>query len=282
MIGKIQIPGTDKCICRVGFGCARVFAGSELTLAARLIEAALVAGIRHFDTAPAYGNGHSESALGVVLAGVSDVTITTKIGIQNVDSTYVPRPTAVAYRRFIRPLLSYVPNVKTRLLGLAEWSRHRAPLAAPAVQRHRLAPSDVLRKFDESLKRLRRDAVDLYLIHEPEQVELTDELHELFTNLQKQRVIGTFGLAYGGEVDAAPDFGAIVQSKYHPELPARCASGKLRIFHGALRSPRQVGVRALGTNGLDVRLNNVLQECPDSAIIFSASAPHQIKGHAFL
>ena len=278
MIAKVQIPGTGMSICRVGFGCARVFGGSELKAAARLIETALGAGIRHFDTAPTYGNGHSESALGVVLAGVSDVTITTKIGIQKVDSTSAPRATAVAYRRFIRPLLSYVPNVKSRIMGLAEWSRHRAPLPAPAIQRYRLAPSDVLRNLDESLKRLKRDAVNLYLIHEPDQVELTDELRELFVNLQKDGVIGAYGLAFGRAVDTAPDFGTIVQGRYHPHIPIRCAPGKLRIFHGVLRYSESGAVRPLDANRPDVRLNNVLKERSDCAIIFSASAPHQIKG----
>ena len=264
-------------ICRLGFGCARVYDGSELTAAARLIETALETGIRHFDTAPAYGNGHSEAALGMVLAGVCDVTITTKIGIARSDSISAPHAASVAYRRFIRPLLSHFPRVKSHLLRLTEWRVPRVPPTAPVIQRRRLVPDEVLRNLDESLKRLKRDTVNLYLIHEPDQIELTDELRELFANLQKDGVIGAYGLAFGRAVETAPDFGAIVQSRYHPYFPKHHVAGKLKIFHGVLRYSGQGAVRPLDANRPDVRLNNVLNEHPDSAIIFSASAPHQIK-----
>ena len=44
------------------------------------IRKAMDAGIRRFDTAPNYGVGFAESALGMVLAGESDVSIYTKCG----------------------------------------------------------------------------------------------------------------------------------------------------------------------------------------------------------
>jgi aryl-alcohol dehydrogenase-like predicted oxidoreductase len=45
------------------------------------IEAALAAGIRHFDTADVYGNGHNEALLGRALAGRrKDVFVATKFG----------------------------------------------------------------------------------------------------------------------------------------------------------------------------------------------------------
>lgn len=47
----------------------------------RAIHAALDAGARYFDTASAYGAGHSEIVLGQALAGRHDVVISTKIGV---------------------------------------------------------------------------------------------------------------------------------------------------------------------------------------------------------
>lgn len=47
----------------------------------RAIHAALDHGIRLFDTAQAYGTGHSETVLGAALKGRSDVAVVTKIGI---------------------------------------------------------------------------------------------------------------------------------------------------------------------------------------------------------
>lgn len=47
----------------------------------RAVHAALDHGIRLFDTAQAYGTGHSESVLGAALKGRDDVAVVTKIGI---------------------------------------------------------------------------------------------------------------------------------------------------------------------------------------------------------
>ena len=62
-MSRLKIRGTEVAISQIGFGCARVYGGHETKASARLIEAALTAGIRHFDTAPSYGFGESEFVL---------------------------------------------------------------------------------------------------------------------------------------------------------------------------------------------------------------------------
>ena len=57
MIERVKVAGSTVIISKIGFGCGRIYAGSEIRSSARLIEAALTAGIRHFDTAPMYGLG---------------------------------------------------------------------------------------------------------------------------------------------------------------------------------------------------------------------------------
>ncbi len=47
----------------------------------RAIDVGLDHGVRHFDTAQAYGTGHSETVLGTALKGRDDVAIATKFGI---------------------------------------------------------------------------------------------------------------------------------------------------------------------------------------------------------
>jgi aryl-alcohol dehydrogenase-like predicted oxidoreductase len=64
MIERVKVAGSTVIISKIGFGCGRIYAGSEIRSSARLIEAALTAGIRHFDTAPMYGLGQSEDVLG--------------------------------------------------------------------------------------------------------------------------------------------------------------------------------------------------------------------------
>jgi len=44
-IARIAIAGSDVAIARVGLGCSRIFGGRELRSSARLVEAALQAGI---------------------------------------------------------------------------------------------------------------------------------------------------------------------------------------------------------------------------------------------
>ena len=51
------------------------------TESTRAIHAAVDAGVRFFDTAQAYGAGHSEIVLGQALRGHDDVQIVTKVGL---------------------------------------------------------------------------------------------------------------------------------------------------------------------------------------------------------
>lgn len=136
---RLLISGSRIIVTRLGLGCARLLGGRETNSSAKLIETALRAGIRHFDTAPAHG---SEDVLGEVLAGSSEASITTKVG-------FAGRPAVAASRR-------------------------------------QLGRDEVPRDLSESLRRLKRASVDLYLPHEPDGVELTDEIRELFTSPQAQ------------------------------------------------------------------------------------------------
>lgn len=74
----------DLCTPRLGFGCwgmSEAYGPADDRQSLATIEAALAAGIRHFDTADVYGNGHNESLLGRALAGRrKDVFVATKFG----------------------------------------------------------------------------------------------------------------------------------------------------------------------------------------------------------
>lgn len=68
----------------LGFGCwgmSDAYGPADDQQSLATIEAALAAGIRHFDTADVYGNGHNEALLGRALAGRrKDVFVATKFG----------------------------------------------------------------------------------------------------------------------------------------------------------------------------------------------------------
>jgi len=100
------------------------------------IAAALAAGIRYFDTAPFYGYGLSERRLGAALSHLpqQSVSISTKVGRLIVaDPAHTPTE-------------GYLVN---GYRAVFDYSRDA-----------------VLRSFDESLKRLRRDRVDVLLLHD--------------------------------------------------------------------------------------------------------------------
>lgn len=270
---KVLIPQSTVAISRLGFGCARVFGGSEHRHSASLLDAAIRCGIRHFDTAPAYG---SEDVLGAVLAGVSDATIATKIGLSRFNPATAPRRRRMLgplYRSTLRPLLARAPRLKSKLLQIAA-NPQRAPVA---MQKRRLHRDEVLREIEDSLTRLRRTTIDLYLLHEPDRIEITDELHEVFLNLQKDGLIRSFGLAFGGAPTGLGPFGTVVQCRFPDESPTTHTHDVIRIYHGVVRFGLRGGSDDGGHPTAQALISRALHSDPRSAVIFSASSTHQIK-----
>ena len=273
MIERVKVADSAVTISKIGFGCMSIFAGSEMRRSAHLIEAALSAGIRHFDTAPVYGGGQSEDVLGRVLSGVADITLATKVGIERPNSQTARHPAMVAYRRFVRPLLPH--SMKSQLKKLHAGMRNNGP--APAVPRRKLHSSYIRLELAESLKRLKRDHVDLYLVHQPDQFDLDDEAFETFIALKREGIISAFGLSYSRSVSETPDFGTVIQSQYRNEQPSQ-ADNKTRIFHGVLRhgwrnDPHSKTEHASKVNSY---IAKVFKANPNVCIIFSASSAHQI------
>jgi hypothetical protein len=235
---------------------------------ARLIEAALKNGITHFDTAPSYG---SEEVLGAVLARMPDVTIATKVGVarSTAERSASQRIIGPLYRATFRPLLARMPGLKSTLLR-----RHATATAIAQPQKTTLHRDTVLRELEESLRSLRRSAIDIYLIHEPDAIELTDELREVFLSLHRSGVIKAFGLAFGG----APSpqlFGQIVQCRYESNLPPP-DNGSVRVFHGVVRSGMQTRRVSSVKRDASTMIQEALACDPHAAVIFSASTRRQL------
>ena len=276
MIERVAVAGSEVTISRIGLGCQRIYAGTETRKSARLIEGALSAGIRHFDTAPMYGDGQSEDVLGQVLRGVGDVTLTTKVGISRPNPEMARRTTMVGYRRFVHPLLTRFPGVKSQLkrVQASIWKDEWKPEAAP---RRILTGSHIRQELQESLKRLKRDRIDLYLVHEPDQFDLDDQALETFLALRREGVVGAFGLAYGREVSEAPDFGTVLQSQCASQRGGQHGK-KTQIFHGVLRHGwREFQSRAGGSPQVNRYVASLFDGNPNLAIIFSATTVSQIR-----
>lgn len=142
-----------------------------------LAEAAEL-GIRHFDTAPMYGDGLAERELGrfLRLQPIGTFTVATKFGIQ---------PSALI--ETLRPIAAPLRGARAILRRVGIWRADLPPLSASELRRSLLA----------SLRRLGLERIDLLLLHEPTLARLVDAqaLCDELENLRARGLIRDFGLA---------------------------------------------------------------------------------------
>ena len=141
---KQKIGRHDLEVTQMGMGGAalgNLYAVVEEDGAAETIAGAYAAGIRYFDTAPLYGYGRSENRLGSELSRYNrdELVISTKVGYSLVPRTEEEPPES--------PFVDVPPLDKE-----FDFSRDA-----------------VLRSFEESLKRLRTDYIDILFIHDPDE-----------------------------------------------------------------------------------------------------------------
>ena len=140
----ITLPGTDLAMSRLVFGTASLFNAGGAAKRRALLEAAVDAGFTHFDTAPFYGFGANERALAEVFSAHERLTVTTKVGL-------------------------YSPGGEDQH-DWAVLARKAAGRAWPALSRPErdFSLQRAERALAGSLRRLGRDRIDLYLMHEAE------------------------------------------------------------------------------------------------------------------
>jgi aryl-alcohol dehydrogenase-like predicted oxidoreductase len=193
--------------------------GSALTSAGRLrlLEVAFEEGITHFDTAPLYGQGLAESLLGRFASSRREaLTITTKFGL-------VPK----TYPALLRPLLPIARVVNRRIVSkdrlLAGWNRvkHLQPLPPPAHAEANLAgtragsplnswpaheavmppvpytPQTIRGQLEKSLRQLKTDHIDYYLLHECHGHYLQPTILECLERLVQEGKIRHYGIGSG-------------------------------------------------------------------------------------
>jgi predicted oxidoreductase len=144
----------------------------------------LDAGARHFDVAPQYGLGTAEAVLGRALRGRRDeVTIATKVGIL--------RPQVPIWKLSARTLVSPVRT----FLRARRWVPE--PTVFGGLRQLDHSPAQIIASLEESLRFLRTDRVDLFLLHMPRRSDVTEEV---VNTLQVQKSAGK-ALAIGLATD---------------------------------------------------------------------------------
>ena len=123
----------------------------------RLIHAAFDFGINFFDTADIYGQGDSERCLGAAFRSRrSEVVICTKAG-------YV-LSTKARIASYAKPILKPILGLAKKLAPSGTNMQNRPSGWAMAQD---FSTAHMLRSIDASLRRLRTEYIDLFLLHSP-------------------------------------------------------------------------------------------------------------------
>ena len=216
----VTSPLNNVQLSRIGLGCGRLTGGASSRSSAKIVEAALTGGITHFDVAPSYGLGLAEAVLGQVLGSTKGFTIATKAGI--------PRPRSRLLKSFARELLKpavrMAPWLKSRLVASVSEAHPQDRFRADLIQASLL----------ESLIELKREYVDVFLLHEP-LMHIEPSLQDLISGLVDAKRIGIYGGGTEAGLDAIPAFGSVAQYCWSTTAHSQTSDRRLHIQHGLLR-----------------------------------------------
>ena len=184
----------------LGFGCARI-ASLTTRYPPREIEAVLLegfdGGINFFDTADIYGQGDSERLLGRLFRGKRDrVLFCSKAGL-----TLGALPQLAV--RLVKPVLN-------PLLRRTARRRESALNVRRAAVSQCFAPDYIQGQIEGSLRRLRTDHLDVFLLHDPPmEVIARGDIFARLSKLQRAGSLRAYGVSCGEPTDA-------IQALDHP------------------------------------------------------------------
>jgi D-threo-aldose 1-dehydrogenase len=292
---QMELGTTGRVTTRLGFGCSNLMGATNRRASLRLLEAAYDAGIRHFDVAPRYGFGEAESCLGDFLQRHrGHITITTKYG------TLPPKkaPLITVGRRVAGPIIKLLPGLKQELA-------QKAIAVTRNPERPDFTAAQARASLERSLKALRTDRIDLWLLHEAAAADLRDDdLLRLLEDLVQQGTIGSFGVGSSADkilsllAERAPYcrtlqyewsiLNATIPLSASFRIHHRTLTSHFRDLHAALVSKKSRCERWSEATGADLAdpetlarlmLKAALLMNPSSIILFSSKTPEHISAN---
>jgi len=216
---KIQIPGLDAAVCRIGLGGGGLIGGASLRESIAVFEAAYDAGIRYVDVAPLYGL--AEDVVGdLVQPHRSAFILATKVGIA--------RPKLPGLFSFLRKTLR---PIALRLPAVKRFALHQTQAL---VTTGLFRPDQVRSSLEDSLRRLKTEWVDVLLLHEPTTGDMTPELIRELDRLVSSGRVRLLGTGTHKPAEHSLRYGDVWQHRYAPGDALPTYSG-LRVIHGVLR-----------------------------------------------
>jgi len=269
-MNQINFKPIGRSVPQIGFGCGRLVGRSNLFHSAKIIETALELGIRYFDVAPSYGLGTAEEVIGHVTADSKDVIIATKVGL--------PRPHFSSRYYMIRSVcksfLDYFPSFK--IFARESYTSIKKNFKNPTKCNHDFSEKTISDSIGESLKRLKRDSVDVLLAHEPCNSDLSHETELFFQQLLKNKTISAFGIGIDDSKDFSHSFGNIWQAGWPGDRIVNFSGEISYIFHGVIRYANKGIFSPINKPANKLLLEATLQ-APNSIILVSASSPSRLR-----
>jgi aryl-alcohol dehydrogenase-like predicted oxidoreductase len=270
---RVTLHGTDITTTALAFGTSTLLGRLSKKESLRLLAVAYENGIRHFDTAPLYGYGESEGLLGEFIRKRPDVTVATKFGQLR------PRANSFLFRQVKqigRPLLRAFPQLRAGARQVVhEGFRDVAnfdPVAAEVSLR-------------ASLKKLGREQIDLFFLHECRQGDLADE--RLLTFLVQARTRGlvrAFGIATDIDTIAyaratVPAYTPVIQFPNNPNEPNLERTPELGSAHACITHSPFGGFGKNNPVDLASALRYATEQNPRGIVLFSSQNPAHIVGN---
>lgn len=261
----LELKPIGRRVSCLGLGCGRLDGRVGLRQSARLLETALELGITYFDVAASYGT--AEEAVGSVIGNSGDVVIATKVGPP--PPPY--NPTKMWLKSLVKPFIDRAVNLKMFLRNAKS-----APAASSARPRYDFSQAAIERSLETSLKRLRRDRVDVFLAHEPNRLDLIPEVEATFASLTGRGLVGAYGVGIGASEDRWTRFGSIWQSGWPGERISSYTEDVTYLFHGVLRfaAKDRYGRPVVPPGDL---IRAARQASPNSVLLVSASTPDRLR-----
>jgi len=242
---------------RVGFGTSRLHYLKTSSLRQRLLAEAADLGIRHFDTAPCYGDGLAERELGYFLRSQRErLIIATKWGIPASRVIEFLGPFATAGR---------VGRVAMRRFGVS-----KRPLP-------RLTVALLRQSFDQSRRRLGIDCIDILFVHEPnlERIDRPNEIADELENMRSRGLIANYGLAGAMRgirpvVYGTPNIALILQTSEYDWDNGSDLIPDIT-FSALARAPQSVFSTGPSTASALEALRSALQRRPNGVVLVSTT-----------